>query len=181
MVILNKIVTIHPLYFARFIPLLILLCLTACGGKDDFANKPVTVTPNEQVVPSSNPNEPPIIIRSPNTNDLNNTYTSPTKSSQRVRKTASSVNYTAPNQTVGKGNYAVQIGAFSSDAIASKAAKQARQQVPALLNSARTNIDIIQKNGKSLYRVKLTGLSVNTASQACSELKQKQLSCIVTQ
>lgn len=179
MVILNKILTTHPLYFIRFIPLAALLFFTACGG-DDFANKPVTVTPSEHVVASPVANEPPIIILSPNTSS-SKAYAPTKKSSKQIKKKTSSTDYNASNTLANSGNYAVQIGAFSSNSIASKAAKQAHQQASTLLSSAKTDIDTIQKNGKPLYRVKLTGLSANTAAQACSELKQKQLSCIITQ
>ncbi|CAI3933337.1 MULTISPECIES: SPOR domain-containing protein [Commensalibacter] len=179
MVIINKILTTHPLYFVRFIPVAALLFFTACGG-DDFANKPLTVTPNEHVIASPVANEPPIIILSPNTSS-SDAYTPTKKTSKPIRKKTSSIDYNASNIVANSGNYAVQIGAFSSNSIANKAAKQAQQQASSLLASAKTDIDTIQKNGKPLYRVKLTGLSAYTAAQACSELKQKQLSCIITQ
>lgn len=179
MAIFNIILTKHPLYFARFIPLAALLLFTACGGKDDYASKPVTIAPSERAVASPNSNEPPIIILSPSEKDINNVPAnySPTN---RTKKKTSFKNTTNKVQT-GQGNYAVQIGAFSSSKQANHAATQARQQASTLLSSTKTNIDTIPKNGQSLYRVKLKGLSASAATQACSTLKQKQLSCIVTQ
>lgn len=180
MVILNTILTKHPLYFARFIPLFALLFFTACGGKkDDFSSKPVTIAPSERVIASPNANEPPIIILSPSEKDINTVPVTYSPTARAKKKT--SFNNNVHKVQAEQGNYAVQIGAFSSNKQASQAAIQARQQASSLLSGTRTNIDTISKNGQSLYRVKLTGLSANTATQACSTLKQKQLSCIVTQ
>ncbi|CAI3959278.1 Soluble lytic murein transglycosylase or regulatory protein s (may contain LysM/invasin domain) (MltE) (PDB:153L) [Commensalibacter communis] len=182
MVLIHRFSLARPLYFARFLPLMILLSFAACGKKDP-ASEPLKVTPNERIVPSSSPKEPPIIILSPSSGNTGAyTPTSNNSSSRKVKKKASlpSSSYSTSNMTTSQGSYAVQIGAFSSEAVANRAASQARQKAPSLLSSATTQIDTIPKNGQSLYRVKLSGLTANYASQACTELKQQQMSCIIT-
>ncbi|MDI2112178.1 SPOR domain-containing protein [Commensalibacter nepenthis] len=182
MVLIHRSFLARPLYFARFLPLIALLCFAACGKKDP-ASEPLKITPNERIVPSSSPKEPPIIILSPSSGNTGAyTPTTSPSSSRKVKKKASlpSSSYSASNVTTSQGSYAVQIGAFSSESVANRAANQARQKVPSLLSSTTTRIDTIPKNGQDLYRVKLSGLTANYASQACTELKQQQISCIIT-
>lgn len=183
MVFINKYLTAYPLYLTRLFPLTLLLFVTACGGKkDDFASKPVTITPNEREIPSSNPNEPPIIILSPASGDTGYTPASatvPRRAKKTVTKAPTVSNYTPQTSSTNNENYAVQIGAFSSAALANRAASQARQGTSSL-SSAKTSIDTISKSNKTLYRVKLTEISKNAAAQACSDLTQKQIPCIVT-
>ncbi|EHD14459.1 hypothetical protein CIN_03910 [Commensalibacter intestini A911] len=183
MVFINKSLTAYPLSLIRLLPLALLLCVTACGGKkDDYASKPVTIAPSEREIPSSNPNEPPIIILSPTSGDAGYTPASATISRHTKKKVISAPaapSYTPQTSSASGKNYGVQIGAFSSSALANRAASQARQGA-SQLSSAKTQIDTISKSDKTLYRVKLTGVSENTAAQACSELTHKQIPCIVT-
>lgn len=183
MVFINKSLTAYPLSIIRLLPLALLLCVTACGGKkDDYASKPVTIAPSEREIPSTNPNEPPIIILSPASGDagyMPASATVPRRTKKKITTTPVASSYIPQTSSTNGGNYAVQIGAFSSDALANNAANQARQGSSGL-SSARTQIDTISKDNKTLYRVKLTGVSENTAAQACSELTHKQIPCIVT-
>lgn len=183
MVLINKFWTTYPLSLTRLLQLALLLCVTACGGKkDDFASKPVTIAPSEREIPSSNPNEPPIIILSPAPGDTGYTparATVPHQTKKKITTTPVASPYTPQTSSTSGGNYAVQIGAFSSNDLANRAASQARQGA-SVLSSAKMQIDTISKGDKTLYRVKLTGISKNTAAQACSELTQKQITCIVT-
>lgn len=183
MVLINQFWTTYPLSLTRLLPLALLLCVTACGGKkDDFASKPVTIAPSEREIPSSNPNEPPIIILSPASGDAGYTPASATisrRSKKKVASTPATPSYTPQTSSTSGGNYSVQIGAFSSNALANRAANQARQGSSGL-SSAKTQVDTISKGDKTLYRVRLTEISQSAATQACSELTPKQIPCIVT-
>lgn len=183
MVFIKKSLAAYPLHLNRFVPLALLLCVTACGGKkDDYASKPVTIAPSEREIPSSNPNEPPIIILSPASGDAGYTPASATisrRSKKKVASTPATPSYTPQTSSTSGGNYSVQIGAFSSNALANRAANQARQGSSGL-SSAKTQVDTISKGDKTLYRVRLTGISQSAATQACSELTPKQIPCIVT-
>jgi hypothetical protein len=71
----------------------------------------------------------------------------------------------------GRSNWAVQVGAFSSENVARNAAGQMRDQI-ALLGS-RTDIQPLAQGRTRLYRARVTGLSRDAAESACARLRAR--------
>lgn len=86
----------------------------------------------------------------------------------------------APAAVAG-GDWAIQVGAFSSPDLARAVAESARTQAPAQLRFAVVSWPPTSLGGSILYRARLINLSASTASEACSYLNQRQLPCIVVQ
>ncbi len=81
--------------------------------------------------------------------------------------------------TGGGGNWAVQVGAFANEALASAATASARGQAREVLAYARTVVAGVRQPRGVLYRARLTGLSRDAASQACERLQRSRTSCMV--
>lgn len=79
------------------------------------------------------------------------------------------------------GDWAIQVGAFSSPELAKAVAESARAQSPGQLGAALVSWPPTSLGGSVLYRARLVNLSANAASAACSVLNQRQLPCIVVQ
>jgi cell division protein FtsN len=88
----------------------------------------------------------------------------------------------APAQTAsaaGAGS-AVQIGAFSSQALADKGWSDAARIAPAMAAGKGKSVQAIEVNGQTLYRTAVTGFdSRATATAFCSALKAAGKSCFV--
>ncbi|MDI2091555.1 SPOR domain-containing protein [Commensalibacter oyaizuii] len=152
----------------HFFPLFFLLLLSACGGDKP---KPVTVQNNEQIIPSQNTGEPPIlIVSSSNKNVIEAQQRKLSRSPKRTRNTA------APTPISIGENAGIQIGAFSSQTSAQHALSQA-QKVSSQLANARTLIKPLNKKGQTLYRAQFTGIDFNHVIQTCTQLKQAGIPC----
>ena len=79
------------------------------------------------------------------------------------------------------GEWAIQVGAFSTPDLAKAVAESARAQAPTQLGAALVSWPPTSINGSTLYRARLINLSANAAAAACSVLNQRQLPCIVVQ
>jgi D-alanyl-D-alanine carboxypeptidase len=80
----------------------------------------------------------------------------------------------------GGPEWAIQVGALFSPALASSAASQARMADPALLGPARVVVSrTTLAGGYLLYRARLAGLSGSAAADACAGLNRQGLACIV--
>ena len=77
------------------------------------------------------------------------------------------------------GGWAVQVGAFNNEAVASAATQSARGQAREVLAYARTSIAGVRQPGGVLYRARLTGLSRDAATQACERLQRTRTRCLV--
>jgi hypothetical protein len=77
----------------------------------------------------------------------------------------------------GRGDWAIQVGAYGNAAQARSAAQAAKGRVPALLAGAQPTVGSVSQKGNTLYRARLTGLSRDAATQACERLGAK--GCIV--
>ena len=79
---------------------------------------------------------------------------------------------TLPTQNGGSqaGHWAIQVGAFASEAQARSAAEAARTHAGALLAAAETHIGTVHQPHGLLYRARLRGLSRDAAMQACEKL-----------
>jgi len=80
---------------------------------------------------------------------------------------------------VTTGGWAVQVGAFASEGLASSATFTARDHARDVLGSARTSVSAVRQPHGVLYRARLTGLSRDAAAQACERLVRARTSCMV--
>ena len=78
-------------------------------------------------------------------------------------------------------NWAIQVGAFANPALARAVAEGARAQAPDQLRSATLTLPPTPLGGSVLYRARLAHLSASAASDACWQLNQHQLPCVVVQ
>jgi hypothetical protein len=84
-----------------------------------------------------------------------------------------------PGPATGAGNWAVQVGAFANESLASAATASARGQAREVLAYARTVVAGVRQPGGVLYRARLTGLSRDAAAHACERLQRSRTSCMV--
>ncbi len=79
----------------------------------------------------------------------------------------------------GAGNWAVQVGAFANEGLASSATISARDHAHEVLASARPSVTPVREPHGVLYRARLTGLSRDSAAQACERLARARTNCVV--
>jgi D-alanyl-D-alanine carboxypeptidase len=77
------------------------------------------------------------------------------------------------------GDWAVQVGAFASPALARAVAEGARRQAPSQLRAATLTLPPTPYRGSVLYRARLAHLSEREAAEACTHLNRRQLPCVV--
>jgi D-alanyl-D-alanine carboxypeptidase len=78
------------------------------------------------------------------------------------------------------GGWGIQVGAFSTPAVAQAAADSARGRVHGQLDGARVVVPVTTRpDGAVLYRARLLGISADAASDVCNSLARDQVSCIV--
>jgi cell division septation protein DedD len=75
------------------------------------------------------------------------------------------------------GNWAIQVGAFAAEGQAHSAVATAREE--AQLGGAHTMVAGVRAPHGTLYRARLTGLSRESAVQACQKLSRSRTNCIV--
>ncbi|MGE0222428.1 MAG: transglycosylase SLT domain-containing protein [Acetobacteraceae bacterium] len=76
-------------------------------------------------------------------------------------------------------SWAIQVGAFSTQATARLAADRARGAAPGQLQRASLDMRrVTTARGSALYRARLTGLSADDASGACAALARWRLDCV---
>lgn len=81
---------------------------------------------------------------------------------------------------VNYGQWAVQVGAFTSEGQARFANTMARQAAFNALDGARGIVQPVPSlNGHPLYRARLAGLARSSAATACSSLRQQGLDCMI--
>jgi cell division septation protein DedD len=84
-----------------------------------------------------------------------------------------------PRSAAGAGGWAIQVGAFASEAQARSATDAARDHLRDLLHGAKPAIGSVHQAHATLYRARLTGLSHEGATQACQKLSHTRGACIV--
>ena len=77
------------------------------------------------------------------------------------------------------GGWAVQVGAFANEGLASSATAAARDHARDVLSGARTSVTPVRQPHGMLYRARLTGLSRDAAAQACEKLQRARTNCMV--
>jgi D-alanyl-D-alanine carboxypeptidase len=78
-------------------------------------------------------------------------------------------------------DWAIQVGAFASPALARAVAEGARSEAPDQLRSATLALPPTPYGGSVFYRARLAHLSASAAADACWRLNQRQLPCVVVQ
>jgi hypothetical protein len=87
-----------------------------------------------------------------------------------------------PVGPTASGGWEIQVGAFANPGLARAVAEGARAEAPAQLRSATVILPTTSPfGGNVLYRARLANLSATSASQACAQLNQRQLPCVVVQ
>jgi D-alanyl-D-alanine carboxypeptidase len=77
--------------------------------------------------------------------------------------------------------WAIQVGAFKNPGLARAVAEGARAEAPDQLRTAALALPPTPYGGSVLYRARLVHLSASAASDACWQLNQRQLPCVVVQ
>ncbi len=77
------------------------------------------------------------------------------------------------------GGWAVQVGAFNNPGLATSATAAAREQARDVLGAARPMVASVRQPNGVLYRARLTGLSHESAAQACERLARSRTSCML--
>ena len=80
---------------------------------------------------------------------------------------------------VAAGQWAVQVGAFSNEAQARSALGTARDHARLELAIAHHQVGTVRQGRGTLWRARMTGLSRETAMQACEKLVRGHMGCIV--
>lgn len=79
----------------------------------------------------------------------------------------------------GAGQWAIQIGAFSSESMARNATGNAMAHARDALGGAHPQISGVRQRQGTLYRARLVGLSQAAAMQACERLQRNRSTCVV--
>ncbi|HVY15324.1 MAG TPA: lytic transglycosylase domain-containing protein [Rhodopila sp.] len=77
------------------------------------------------------------------------------------------------------GPWAIQIGAFNSEAIAHSALVTARSHAGAELAVAHPHVSSVRQGRNTLWRARMVGMSRDTAVQACEKITHTHGNCIV--
>ena len=86
----------------------------------------------------------------------------------------------APAAKPAGGGSAVQIGAFSSQALADKGWSDAAGVAPGLAAGKGKSVEKVDKDGKTLFRTQVTGFADRAAATAfCDKLKAAGKACFV--
>ena len=79
----------------------------------------------------------------------------------------------------GKVTWGIQVGAFTAEQPATKAAAAATEKLPKLLKGTRVAVDeITGEDGNKLFRARLIGLGEQDARKACTELQNQSMPCM---
>ena len=81
--------------------------------------------------------------------------------------------------TAGPGQWAVQVGAYANQNQAQTALSTARDQARSELALGRVQVGSVKQPHGVLWRARVTGLSRETAVQACEKLSRGRTGCIV--
>jgi hypothetical protein len=85
----------------------------------------------------------------------------------------------ARREPVGSGQWAIQVGAFTNQGQANSALTSARSAAHVELAVARTSLASVHQGRGILWRARMTGMSRDTAIQACEKITRSRSNCIV--
>jgi hypothetical protein len=78
-----------------------------------------------------------------------------------------------------RSGFGIQIGAFSDPAAAERTASWAYERLGPLVESARIDVDSVERYGNRLFRSRLVGIGEDGASEACRLLLADGHACHV--
>ena len=135
-------------------------------------------TPPAVTAPASRPVQTAAASAPPATKPVVVARTTVTVTAPAPVRAATTVTPEAPAQTASASGAAVQIGAFSSRALADKGFSDAAALVSA--GGRGRSVESVQRDGKTFYRATLTGFADRTAAKAfCDRLAAKGGRCMV--
>ena len=85
----------------------------------------------------------------------------------------------ARHGTAAPGPWAIQIGAFANEGQAHTALSMAREHAHVTLAVARPWVATVHQGRSVLWRARMTGMSRDTAIEACQRITHARSSCIV--
>jgi hypothetical protein len=85
----------------------------------------------------------------------------------------------ARHEPAGPGQWAIQVGAFGNQGQANSALASARETAHVELAIAHPFLASVHQSHGILWRARMTGMSRETAIQACEKLTRGRSSCIV--
>lgn len=86
-----------------------------------------------------------------------------------------------PPSTVPTGaNYQIQVGAFASAAEAERQLHAIRARAGEVVGNASNQTMQAETGGKQIWRARFGGFDTTSATQACTELRRRQIDCLVT-
>ena len=85
-----------------------------------------------------------------------------------------------PAQAAALPPYHIQIGAYASAADAERQIAAAKAKAADLIGSNQGIAMPVAAAGKTLYRARLTGFDATSAGSVCTELRRRQIDCMVT-
>lgn len=80
---------------------------------------------------------------------------------------------------ISPGHWAIQVGAFTSPTDARRAIALARQHARVELDVARPLVEMVHAGHAVLWRARLTGMSQDTAAEACGKLSRGRMACML--
>jgi D-alanyl-D-alanine carboxypeptidase len=81
---------------------------------------------------------------------------------------------------IRRGDYAVQVGAFTSAAEAEARLREVRQSAERILAAAADHTEPVTQGSRTLYRARFADLEAASAAQACNALRRQRVDCFVT-
>lgn len=82
------------------------------------------------------------------------------------------------SDSIGLDNWGIQVGAFSKQAPARKAAARAARLAPRQLDGAAVEVTPLQRRKGRLFRSRIVGLSEAEAREACRVLQRRKMNCV---
>jgi hypothetical protein len=136
---------------------------------------PTAVAPRPVAMPSKPPPTKPLTIAS-----LTDDAMAAKPPPKPVTVTAPPAPVVATVSAAASGGSWVQVGAFSSSALADKGWSDASKLVPAAIAGKGEKVEPVSKDGKTFYRAYVTGFAGHDAAQAfCDKLKAAGKACFV--
>lgn len=81
-----------------------------------------------------------------------------------------------------RGSWAIQVGVFSDRGNAQRIATEAARLLPRLPDAAKPGaFSMVGRDGRTLYRARVVGVSRDTARAACAALEQHQRDCLAVE
>lgn len=81
---------------------------------------------------------------------------------------------------IGRGGFAVQVGAFATVAEAEARLHEVRQTAGNMLARATNLTEPVAQGSRTLYRARFAGLEAGPAAATCSALRRQRVDCFVT-